>query len=329
MADLPADDLRRVLVPPEAEGERLDRVLAGALPDVSRARLKRLIEKGRVAVDGQPVTHASRRVTAGARITCLVEPPEPLALEPEDIPVPILYEDAHIVVVAKPPGLVVHPGAGNPTGTLVNALLGRVAFAFPESAARERLGLVHRLDKDTSGVMVVTKHPEALDRYSALFAERKTEKTYLALVKGLPRLDEGRIDTLYGRHPNNRLKYTSRVTRGKRAVTTWQVRGRGRLAAALEVGIETGRTHQIRVHLAESGHPVLGDSLYGQPLSVPADRLARPEFDRLFRLPRQALHAWRLAFTDPFSGQRRVFTAPLPDDLRPAFELLGWTESRD
>ena len=317
-----ADDLRTLRVPPESDGARLDVVLAAALDDVSRARLKRLIERGRVTVDDAPVTHASRRVRAGARVTVSVEPPEPVAAAPEDIPLDVLYEDEHVVVVNKPAGLVVHPGAGNRSGTLVNALLAHTPLDFPDEYA-ERVGLVHRLDKDTSGVLLVTKHLAAMERYQKLFADRKADKTYLALVKGHPRADSGRIETLYGRHPFNRLKFTGKVTRGKSAVTLWKTLGRSRLATALEVRILTGRTHQIRVHLAESGFPVVADLLYGQPLQRPSDPAAQAEYRALFGLTRQALHAWRLAFVDPYSGQRRAFEAPLPADLAGAFALAG------
>jgi len=317
-----ADDLRTVTVPAEADGARLDVVLAAALEDVSRARLKRLIEKGRVTVDDQPVTHASRRVAAGARVVVAVEPPEPSRVAAEDIPLDVLYEDGHIVVVNKPAGLVVHPGAGNRSGTLVNALMAHTALDFPDDDS-ERAGLVHRLDKDTSGVLLVTKHPAALERYQRLFAERKADKTYLALVKGHPKADHGRIETLYGRHPFNRLKFTGKVARGKTAITEWKVAGRSRLATAMEVRILTGRTHQIRVHLAEMGFPVVGDLLYGQPLQRPSEVAAQVEYRALFDLKRQALHAWRLAFPDPYTGQRRTFEAPLPPDLAAAFALAG------
>jgi 23S rRNA pseudouridine1911/1915/1917 synthase len=316
------DDLRTVTVPSEHDGARLDVVLAAALDDVSRARLKRLIEKGRVTVDDQPVTHASRRVAAGARVVVSVEPPEPTHVAAEDIPLDVLYEDEHIVVVNKPAGLVVHPGAGNRSGTLVNALLAHAALDFPDEAS-ERAGLVHRLDKDTSGVLLVTKHPAALERYQRLFADRKTDKTYLALVKGHPKAEQGRIETLYGRHPYNRLKFTGKVPRGKTAVTLWKALGRSRLATALEVRILTGRTHQIRVHLAELGFPVVADLLYGQPLARPSDPGSQAEYRQLFALTRQALHAWRLAFPDPYTGQRRTFEAPLPPDLAAAFALAG------
>jgi len=318
------DDLRTVTVPPDSDGARLDVVLAAALDDVSRARLKRLIEKGRVTVDDTQVTHASRRVPAGAIVRVAVEPPEPLAMAAEDIPLDVLYEDEHIVVVNKPAGLVVHPGAGNRSGTLVNALMAHTPLDFPDEYA-ERVGLVHRLDKDTSGVMVVTKHLAAMEQYARLFADRKADKTYLALVKGHPRAGQGRIETLYGRHPFNRLKFTGKVTRGKTAITLWKAVGQGRLVTALEVRILTGRTHQIRVHLAESGFPVVADLLYGQPLQRPADAVAQAEYDTLLGLTRQALHAWRLSFVDPYSGKPRTFEAPLPPDLARAFALAGVT----
>ncbi len=316
------DDVRTVCVPPEADGARLDVVLSTALADVSRARLKRLIEKGRVTVGDDQVTHASRRVAAGAVLRVVVEPPEPSAVAAEAIPLDVLYEDEHLVVVNKPAGLVVHPGVGNRSGTLVNALMAHTPLDFPDEYT-ERVGLVHRLDKDTSGVMLVTKNLAAMERYARLFADRKADKTYLALVKGHPKADQGRLETLYGRHPFNRLKFTGKVQRGKTAITLWKAIGRSRLATAMEVRILTGRTHQIRVHLAESGFPVVADLLYGQPLQRPADPAAQDEYRVLFALGRQALHAWRLSFVDPYSGKQRTFEAPLPPDLARAFVLAG------
>jgi 23S rRNA pseudouridine1911/1915/1917 synthase len=312
---------RIVVVPLERDGDRLDRVLASALTDVSRSRIKQQIERGRVTLDEQAVTHASRRVRAGQTLRLHLEPLPPARLEAEDIPLEILHMDAHLVVVNKPAGLVVHPGAGNPRGTLVNALLAKVRLAFPDDQG-ERPGLIHRLDKDTSGVIAVTRHPDAQDRYSALFSARQVRKIYLAIVQGRPGIDRGVLDTFYGRHPGNRVKYSSRVTAGKRAITEYKVLARGRHASALAVRIKTGRTHQIRVHLADAGFPVVADSLYGRPLPRPHRYGADPEFQALFALPRQALHAWKLGFVDPFSDEAREFIAPIPDDLRPIVEIL-------
>jgi 23S rRNA pseudouridine1911/1915/1917 synthase len=323
-----APNPRREAVDQGWVGERLDRFLASRIPQVSRSRLKELIEHGKVALDGKPVTHASRRLEAGQVAEVWLEPEAPARLVAEDLPLEVLFEDERLLVINKPAGLVVHPGAGNRSGTLVHALVGRPGMDFPEEEEAPgedgpRMGLIHRLDKDTSGVLVVTKNPQAQERYARLFAERQTRKQYLAIVKGGPREDQGRIQTLYGRHPHNRLKFTGRVSHGKTAITEWRVLARGRLASVLEVGILTGRTHQIRVHCAEAGFPVLGDLLYGQPLQKPAERGSWSEFEVLFRLPRQALHAWKLSFPDPFTGEQRAFTAPLPADLDPALRLLG------
>lgn len=321
MTDAPAYESRRFRVPEAEKDLRLDIFLASSCEDISRSRLKKLIEKGRVTVDGLPVTHASRRISGGAKIELHLEPLAPPALEPEDIPLTFLYEDEHIVVVDKPAGLVVHPGAGHRHGTLIHAVLARTTLRFPEIT--ERAGLVHRLDKDTSGVLLVTKHPDALDRYSALFAERRTDKRYLAIVRGNPRDDHGHLDTLYGRHTFNRVKFSSKVAKGKRAVTDWRVLSRGRLATLLEVTIHTGRTHQIRVHLADLGHPVIGDLLYGQALPRPQRPAGLSEFEAIFRMSRQALHARSLAFVDPYSGRRRVFQAPVPPDMAAVCAALG------
>ena len=316
-----AAEARIVVVPPERDGDRLDRVLASALADVSRSRIKQQIERGRVTLDERAVTHASHRVRAGQTARLYLEPAPPARLQAEDIPLDILHMDEHLVVVDKPAGLVVHPGAGNPRGTLVNALLAKVRLTFPDDQG-ERPGLIHRLDKETSGVIAVTRHPDALDRYSALFSGRRVRKIYLAIVQGRPSSEREVIDTFYGRHPRDRVKYSSRVSGGKRAVTEYKVLARGRHASALAVRIQTGRTHQIRVHLADAGFPVVADALYGRPLPRPHRYGADPEFQALFALRRQALHAWKLGFVDPFSGEPREFVAPIPADLRPVLDVL-------
>jgi 23S rRNA pseudouridine1911/1915/1917 synthase len=225
---------------------------------------------------------------------------------PQALPLEILYEDRDLVAINKQPGMVVHPGAGNRDGTLVNALLHHVKDLSGVGGVL-RPGIVHRLDKDTSGVMVVAKSADALEALHESFASREVEKVYLALVHGHP-AKEGTFRTLHGRHPKNRLKFTGRLKRGKTAVTHWRVLESLNDAAKVEVTLETGRTHQIRVHFAEAGFPLLGDTLYGRR--------------KTNIIARQALHAWRLAFIHPRSGSWVKLTAPVPMDFENAEEQL-------
>jgi 23S rRNA pseudouridine1911/1915/1917 synthase len=262
---------------------------------------------------------ASTRVRAGDRVAFDVPPPEPSELLPEDLPLSVLYEDADLLVLDKAAGMVVHPARGSPRSTVVNALLHRLAGA---ASAPPRLGLVHRLDKDTSGCLVVAKTDAALQALQAQWKARTVEKVYLALCHG-ELAAQGRLDTPYGRHPRDRTRWSGRVRAARRAVTTWAVRERfGRRATLAEVTLHTGRTHQIRVHLAEAGHPLLGDASYGG-----TRREARlPAGDPLRRaaeaLARQALHATRLAFDHPRTGERLAFVAPVPADLERALAAL-------
>jgi 23S rRNA pseudouridine1911/1915/1917 synthase len=292
----------------EAEaGERLDRALA-ELAGVPRARAQRWIEAGRVRLAGAPA-RASRRVLEGERI--VADPPEPevSALRPEPIPLPILHEDAHLVVVDKPAGLVVHPAPGHPGGTLVNALLYHCRELAGVGGVR-RPGIVHRLDRGTSGVMVVAKHDEAHLALAAQFHDHTVERVYLAFVRGAPGADVGRVDRPIGRHPRDRKRMSVAARGGRAARTAWRVRTRWpRLGVALlEVRPETGRTHQIRVHLASAGLPLLGDAVYGRGGRREAKALA-PD------LRRPALHAAVLGFDHPATGERLRFEAPLPADL--------------
>jgi len=271
-----------------------------------------------VLLDGQPAK-AARKLRGGERVEVVLPPPEPSGLVAQDLPLAVLHEDADLLVLDKAAGMVVHPARGTPAGTVVNALLHRLGE--PEVAG-DRVGLVHRLDKDTSGCLVVAKREQALTTLQAAFKAREVEKTYLALCHGAPP-DEGRLDTLYGRHPGDRTRYTTRVQSGRTASTAWRVQERfGDRAALLAVSLETGRTHQIRVHLAEAGWPLLADAVYGG-----ARREARlAEEDPVRRaagaIGRQALHAWRLAFAHPRTGKRLSFEAPLPRDLEAALSLL-------
>ena len=309
-----APETRRHAVPPEARGERLDRHLAVAFPELSRSRLSALIDEGHVRLDGRPAK-PSARLRGGETVELLVPPPVPATPKPEDLPLSVLYEDADLVAIDKAAGMVVHPAAGNWEGTVVNALLYRVTD-LSGVGGELRPGIVHRLDKETSGCLVVAKSEFALAKLQASFKAREVEKVYLALVHGQPK-DEARVETLYGRHPVHRKRFTSKVKEGKPALTLYKVRERFEGAAAVEVDLRTGRTHQIRVHLAETGHPLLGDALYGGKRKAPARVLEATE-----ALGRQALHAWKLTFPHPRTGKRVALEAPLPADLQRALAVL-------
>jgi 23S rRNA pseudouridine1911/1915/1917 synthase len=304
-------------IPAELAGERLDVALARLAPDLTRARVKRLADAGRVRVGGRPAK-AAARLRAGDVLEVEVPPPEPSGLVAQDLPLAVLHEDRELVVLDKAAGMVVHPARGSPHSTVVNALLHRLGGG-PELP---RLGLVHRLDKDTSGCLVVARSEAALASLQAQWKGRTVEKVYLALCHGaLAR--EGTLDTPYGRHPRDRTRFTGRLASGRRAVTAWRtVEPFGKDATLAEVTLHTGRTHQIRVHLAEAGHPLLADATYGGarrearlPPGSPARRAARA-------IGRQALHAWRLAFDHPRTGKRLAFEAPLPADFRAALAVL-------
>jgi len=292
-------------------GERLDRWLAGVMPGLSRARLQAIITGGGVLVDGR-VARPSLRLKTGQSISVQLPAPQPAVPLPEDIPLAVIYEDRHLLVVDKPAGLVVHPGAGRATGTLVNALLHRVRDLSGIGGV-VRPGIVHRLDRGTSGLLVVAKDDASHLALSKQFSGRTVEKEYLAVVLGVPRAAEGTIDVPIGRDPVHRKRMSARAPRGRAARSTYRVVEALDGAALLRVRIATGRTHQIRVHLAAVGHPVAGDATYGGQRR-PASR--RPEARAaLEALSRPALHAAHLAFSHPASGERVSFSSPLPADL--------------
>jgi 23S rRNA pseudouridine1911/1915/1917 synthase len=291
--------------------------VARLLPDLTRARVKRLLEDGRVLLDGRPAK-AAARLRGGERIAVEIPDPEPSGLVAQDLPLAVLHEDRDLLVLDKRAGMVVHPARGTPHSTVVNALLHRLGDG---GRAGDRLGLVHRLDKDTSGCLVVARTEGALADLQAQFQGRTVEKTYLALVHGRAP-DEGRLETPYGRHPRDRTRYTGR-SGSRQAVTAWRVRERfGGRATLLEVELHTGRTHQIRVHLSEAGHPIVADATYGgtrrEARLPPGDPLRAAAL----ALGRQALHAWRLSFRHPRSKRLRRFEAPVPADLARAIDLL-------
>jgi len=285
-------------------GKRLDQALHEQLPEFSRARLQDWIKRGRVLVNGAPA-RSSRVLRASDRID--VEPAElpPLRAVPEAIPLRVLFEDPDLVAIDKPAGMVVHAGAGIHTGTLVNALLHRFD-ALSALGGELRPGIVHRLDRYTSGALLVAKNDAAHRALAAQFAGRQVEKTYLALVHGSLAQDRGRIESPIARDPHHRVRMTARLPRGRAAWTEYRVLRRFARFTFLEVRIGTGRTHQIRVHLSSIGHPVAGDRLYG----APAHAAGQPPHERFF------LHAHRIRFQHPFTGQPMEIESPLPEDLR-------------
>ncbi len=272
--------------------------------------MRRLIDEGEVKVNGAVVVKAGTRLREGDQVAVTIAPPRPARAEAQDMELSVLYQDADIIVIDKPAGLVVHPAPGHPDGTLVNALLARCPDL--EGVGGElRPGIVHRLDKDTSGVMVATKHDAAHARLAAHFKSKVARREYLAVVAPPMGRREGTFATLHGRHPVHRKRFSSKVARGKPAVTHWDVEERFAGAADLvRCRLETGRTHQIRVHFADAGHPIVGDRTYGRRPAPP--RLA----ELAAGLGRQALHAAVLELEHPMTGERLRFEAPLPADMQ-------------
>ena len=297
-----------VVVTPADKGLRVDQFLAQQRPELSRARVQALIEAGHVRIAGKTLKPALR-LQGVERLE--LEVPLPVAAEPlpEDLPLSVVFQDKDIAVLDKAAGMVVHPGAGHHSGTLVNALLHHVKDLKGVGGVM-RPGLVHRLDKDTSGLLVIAKHDVALRALQAAFKSREVRKTYLALVLGQPPV-EGTFRTLHGRHPTHRTRFTGKVSVGKSAVTHFKVTKRFPTAALVEVDLETGRTHQIRVHFAEAGFPLISDALYGGKQAQRPDLIAR-----------QALHAWKLAFEHPRTGKALSFTASPPKDFKAAEKKL-------
>ena len=292
--------------------QRLDKVLQERYPDFSRSRIEGLIKAGFVTVNGAVAEKAGQKVAETDEIGVEIPPPVPAEPQPEDIPLTVVFEDEHMLVVDKAPGMVVHPAPGHFTGTLVNALLHRCPD-LSGIVGVARPGIVHRLDQDTSGLLVVAKTQAAMDGLTRAFASHKSlTKTYLAVCHGRPRLDAGRIENLIGRHPVDRKRMAIVEKNGKLAITNWKVLGPGRAGTSLvECVIETGRTHQIRVHMASLGCPVIGDRVYGKGA---LDRKLEPVPER------QMLHAWRLKLWHPVFGVEMSLEAPIPPDMKPYCE---------
>lgn len=308
----------QVVAGPEAAGSRLDRLLADALPDLSRSRLKSLIEEGFVSTGGRPATSPAAKVKAGQSFAIIVPEARPVALEAQAMPLDILYEDRDLIVLNKPAGLVVHPAAGNPDRTLVNALIAHCG-TLAGIGGEQRPGIVHRLDKDTSGLMVAAKSEAAHQGLTADFAARRIERTYWALAWGLPSPAQGTIIGNIGRSPRNRQKMAVLRRGGRPAETAYRVLRsfQGGRVSLVECRLKTGRTHQIRVHLAERGHPLLGDPLYGRAGTASRRGRLLPERAQaaLASLGRQALHAKTLGFRHPVSGDDLRFSSELSADI--------------
>jgi 23S rRNA pseudouridine1911/1915/1917 synthase len=304
------------------EGDRLDRFLAGEIADYSRSQVQRLIEGGHVTHSRYKKAKANSDIREGDVISVELPEVQAATAQAEDIPLEILFDDADIVVVNKPAGMVVHPAAGNPSGTLVNALLHHVKD-LSGIGGELRPGIVHRLDKGTSGVMVIAKNDEAHRELSRQFHDREVEKEYVALAWGLVQ-QRKRINASIGRDPKNRVKMSIRAGRARHAVTrvTWSRDLRG--VTLLRVAIQTGRTHQIRVHLSAIGHPIVGDALYGG-----VHRRVPHPLRAVTKLTRPFLHAERLVFTHPGTQERMTFTAPIPADLELVAYELAPPELRD
>jgi 23S rRNA pseudouridine1911/1915/1917 synthase len=308
----------RLEVEADSAGQRLDAWIAIRLPELSRSRVQSLIEDQRVLVDGKPA-RASARTRAGQTITVEVPAPAPAEPQPEDIPLRIVYEDTRLLVIDKPAGLSVHPGAGRPSGTLVNALLHHVKDLSGVGGVL-RPGIVHRLDRGTSGLLVVAKDDASHRALAHQFATRTVEKEYLAIVHGMPSRAEGTITAPIGRDPVHRKKMSVRAARGRTAKSVYTVVESLDGAALVRVRIHSGRTHQIRVHMASIGHPIAGDALYGGTRAPSAKRpRAR---DALAQLARPALHAARLAFRHPETEERMELKSPLPADLEAVLAAL-------
>jgi 23S rRNA pseudouridine1911/1915/1917 synthase len=306
------------VVLPEEAGVRLDRVVTAHCPDLSRTRVQELIDAGLVAANGR-AAKGSQRLRGGEHITVDVRPRPPLRAEPESIPLDILYEDGDVVVVNKPAGMTVHAGAGNARGTLVNALLGR-GQALSQGGGALRPGIVHRLDKDTSGIILVAKNDAAHAKLGEAFRRRTVQKTYIALVQGLLKEDRGRIDLAIGRDPKRRVRMTARrsavFANAREARTDWRALARIDSTTLVEVQLHTGRTHQIRVHFSALYHPVVGDTLYGAAAQLRIGKIALPPLGRNF------LHAARLGFVQPRTGERIEVRAPLPQRLHAFLQAL-------
>jgi len=307
-----------VKLEPAHAGWRLDRALAAAVPTLSRERLKALIRSGALARGESPIRDPATKVRGDEHFRLDVPEPEPAHNVPQDIPLTVVFEDEHLLVVDKPAGLVVHPAAGNRDGTLVNALLHHCGGSLSGVGGVARPGIVHRIDKDTSGLLVVAKTDVAHEGLAKQFAAHSIDRRYLAIVSGIPRTNEGTVDAPLARSATNRKKIAIvEGSRGKRAVTHWKRLEILDGAALVECSLETGRTHQVRVHMASIGHALLGDPVYGRSSKAHRELLKELGFQR------QALHAAALGFTHPVTKHRLSFSSGMPADMQELFTHLS------
>jgi 23S rRNA pseudouridine1911/1915/1917 synthase len=289
------------------KGKRIDSFLNEVIEDATRSYIQKIIDGGYVEITGKKTTKSGNKLKGTETIVVNLPEDETLDLIPEDIPLEIIYEDSDIVIINKAPNMVVHPAHGNYNGTLVNALLYHIKDLSTINGVI-RPGIVHRLDKDTSGVIVVAKHDEAHTTLSDMFKEKTLEKTYVCIAKGIFKDKSGRIETLIGRDPRDRKKMAVVTENGKIAISNYEILDESKNYSLVKVRIETGRTHQIRVHMKSLNHPILGDSTYGNSTDG---------------IGRQMLHAYRLKFTHPISKKEMVVTAPIPEDFKRAAKFAG------
>jgi len=313
------------VVPDDKHGERLDKTLGALIPDLSRSRLKRLILDGRVVGDRGPVDDPAGPVRAGQRFTVRLPAPEPIDALPEEIALDVAYEDDDIIVIDKPAGMVVHPAPGHPGATLVNALLAHCGPGLSGIGGARRPGIVHRIDKDTSGLLVAAKSDAAHRRLTEMFESHALDRRYQALVWGVPVPTEGTIEARIGRDKRNRKRMSIvRPPAGKPAVTHYRTTDvyRNGAVSLQTCSLQTGRTHQIRVHMASRGHAVIGDPVYGRVSATRRAALTGPARKAVLAFPRQALHAAHLGFAHPVTGESLTFDSPLPHDIKRLIDLL-------
>ena len=307
----------KLIVPESGEGTRVDKFLSSALAELSRTRLKSLIEEGQVTLGGVNLTNPSHRVKSGDELNIEVPVPRPPLPKGQEIALNIEFEDDDLIVLEKPPGLVVHPAPGNPDRTLVNALIAHCGSSLSGIGGEARPGIVHRLDKDTSGLMLAAKNDYSHHHLAAQFADHTLDRAYLALVWGVVSPNQGKISGNIGRNPGNRKKMAVVPYGGKTALTSYKLqKALGDWASLVECRLATGRTHQIRVHMASISHSVIGDNLYGSGIKSAIKKRA-PEFcERAAKLDRHALHAYLLGFIHPRTGKRLRFEIKLAKDIK-------------
>ncbi len=317
------------IIPADFTGQRADKALAALATDLSRTRLQALMEEGKVSINGEPLMVASHKMKAGDAVTVHLPPPVACVPEPENLPLDIVYQDDDLLVVNKAAGMVVHPGAGNWTGTLVNALLYHCAGSLSGIGGVVRPGIVHRLDKETSGLMIVAKNDKAHRHLAEQLSDRSLSRTYYAVVLGVPFPIKGVIDRPIGRDRNSRLKMGTSGSGLREARTHYYVREKYKEACSLvQCDLETGRTHQIRVHMQVLGHPLIGDPLYGPQKTALVAKLkkggyAADEIDEICAFPRQALHAGAIEFIHPATGEAMEFEAAPPPDFAKLLNILA------